>query len=368
MLGFRSEIKGLKRLVVKVGSNVLTDSGGNILPAAISNLCNDLARIISEGIEVVLVTSGAINAGRKYLKSQNCSSIDFQQAASAVGQPVLMSYYNKALSDFHITPAQILLTHEDFNEHQRFLNVRNTLERLLEEKILPVLNENDSVSFAEITVGDNDHLAAMSALIISADLLLLISSTDGLYDRDPADPAAIHFPQIEYNFAQQIDLSSKTSSGRGGMASKLKAVKKAGAAGVPAIIAASIGETPVIRALTEKVGTYFAPLPQKNSAHKSWLIARARNQGKLEVDQGCYQAILNNASLLPAGVKKVCGDFDRGECLTLVFKGQEFAVGLSEYSSREIDGIKGLKSADIESVLGYNIGDEVIHKNNLAKL
>jgi glutamate 5-kinase len=365
-LELRSEIQKLKRIVIKVGSNVITNSEGAI-DEQIAFLAQDCKWLMQQNIEVILISSGAINLGKKYIQYQQ-QDIDVLQAASSVGQPLLFSHYAHALAKHDLKVAQILLTHEDFKDRRRFLNARNTLLRLLKSNIVPILNENDAVSFTEITVGDNDQLAAMTAQMLGADLLLLISSTDGLYSHDPSQPQAIHYPLIEFNqLPAELNTTTKTQAGRGGMKHKLLAVEKVTPLGIPVIIASKDYPHFIRRALSENVGTYFKP--DKKYSHeerKAWLHTTVKNECAIEVDAGAAKALGNHSSLLPSGITEVQGHFNRGDCIAITYHKKIIALGLVEYTSEEFQKIKGKKSQDIQALLGFNISDVVIHKDNLV--
>ena len=315
--------------------------------------------------QVIIVTSGSIQAGQDFLPNYQAQEISHLQAASSIGQPILFSKYSDALKKHNINTAQTLLTHDDFKNRTRFLNARNTLLHLLENNIIPILNENDAISFQEITVGDNDHLAVMAAQMLSVDLILFITSADGLYDRDPKENDSKIIKQIPFSYDfSQLEISSKSSSGRGGMQSKIEAVQKATNSGIECIIAGK-SANPILPILTEQLGTFFEANTEKLSARKAWLLSTTRPNCKLYVDEGCKKAILANASLLPSGILRVEGEFTRGDSVSVCFEDQNLAVGLSEYSSTEIKQIKGLKTSQVSDKLGFCISDEIIHRDNL---
>jgi glutamate 5-kinase len=362
----RSELNSPKRIVVKVGSNVITDANGQLDQQKLHSLCQDMAWCLKNGIQLILISSGAINAGRAKLTSEKNEEIDFLQAASSVGQPILMQTYSKLMEEHSIGTAQILMTHEDFKNRNRFLNARNTLLKLLANNILPILNENDAVSFNEITVGDNDHLAAMTSQMLNADLLLLLTSSDGLYTKDPVLADATPISKVAFGDQLQVDTSTKTIAGRGGMSSKLMAVEKVTPLGIDAIMAGKDFSSPLKRALTEQVGTYFFGNQKLHTyQRKAWLLSTAKPGCYIEVDKGAYQAILNNASLLPKGIIKAHGTFTRGDCVSLIFQGETFALGLVEYNSMETTKLAGQHSDQIKKLLGYDISKVLIHKDNL---
>ena len=366
---FRPQLKNPKRILVKIGSNVLANSDLSLDLNKIKIIVEDLAYLSSNTIEIILVSSGAILAGKKFLNTSKKSAIDYLQAASAIGQPKLMNAYSNYFKNYNLNTAQILLTHDDFNNRQRFLNAKNTLTTLLKNNIIPILNENDTISYNEITVGDNDQLATMVAQMLDVDVILLISSTDGVYSKPPNDFAAEKISFVAFNNNLDfVDTNDITPTGRGGMESKLIAVKKASSLGLPCIIAGKDYEKPIIRALTENVGTYFEAKKLLESINrKSWLMSIVKPSNFLVVDSGCCDALVKkNSSLLPSGIVEVSGNFKRGDCIYIVYNNKIIAVGLCEYESKEIKKIMGKKSCDINSSLGYFISEEIVHKDNLS--
>lgn len=361
----RSEILGPKRIVVKIGSNVISDKNGQIDLSKIEQISEDIFWCISQGLEVILISSGAINAGRFKFAHVN-NEIDFLQAASSVGQPILIQHYANCFKKYGIEIAQILLTHEDFKNRNRFLNAKNTLLKLLENKFLPILNENDAVSFEEITVGDNDHLAAMTAQMLGADLLVILTSTDGLFNKDPSEEGAYKISKVKFEEQLLIETVSKSSSGRGGMKSKLMAIEKVTPIGIHAIVAGKDFINPLKRALSESCGTFFEANQNVKTNHKkAWLLTTAKPGCHIEVDKGAYQAILKNSSLLPKGILNIHGSFSRGDCVAIICEGEHFALGLVEYNAIEVQKIAGKHSREISNYLKIKISDVVIHKDNL---
>jgi glutamate 5-kinase len=365
---FRENIKKFQYLVIKVGSNVITDSNGDLDHSKMETIASDISLLKNAGIKVVLITSGAISAGRKLLSGPK-KQIEILQAQSSIGQPILMNHYASLFHKHQVKVAQLLLTHDDFKNRQRFLNARNTISTLLNHNFVPILNENDAVSFTEITLGDNDHLAAMTAQMIGADLLLLITSSDGLYTDDPSSPHARKLSIVEYgDDLSFISTKSKTPSGRGGMASKLLAVQKVTPLGIEAIIAPKDVTNPIINALTNsQAGSVFRAIPLlKSEQRKAWLVSTQKMDCGIYVDAGAYQALKDQKkSLLPKGILKVKGSFLRGDCIPIYFNELLFALGLVEYSDKEVNLIKGHNSAEIDNLIGHKLTDEVIHKDNL---
>jgi glutamate 5-kinase len=316
------------------------------------------------------VSSGAINSGSSFIApiEEKKMMISYQQAAAAVGQPLLMKAYIDAFALTGSNCAQILVTHEDFKERRRFLNIRNTINHLLENNIIPIINENDTVSFEEITVGDNDQLAVMITEATDAEILILLTQADGLFNKNPNDSDAIRFEVVDFkdNFSG-VKFATKTSVGRGGMDTKLKAVRKLTPNGVDVIIGTFLAESPLIRLLDKKGGTLFKGNPEKQkSKRKSWLSTLVKNNAWVIVDEGCFHAMMKaTASLLPIGIKKVHGPFKRGDVIQVKYKNKTIAIGISEFGHKEMELIKGKKSGEILTLIENSHSKVAIHKDNL---
>ncbi len=364
----------LRRVVVKVGSGLVTESGLGPDPGRIAQLAADLAGALAGRLEVALVSSGAIAAGTIRLGlRERPRSIPEKQAAAAAGQVALMWHYEQAFAAHGVRVAQILLTQDDISSRARYLNARNTLLTLLGFGVLPIVNENDTVAVEEIKVGDNDNLAALVAYLIEADLLVLLSDTDGLYTGDPnRDPLARRIETVETITPEMERVAGAQSLlGTGGMVTKLQAAQKAMAAGIPMVIAD--GRRPgVLGAVLggEPLGTYFRPRADRLTARKRWIAFATPIQGALEVDAGARHALVAfGRSLLPSGVVKVEGEFVAGDAVGVRDPaGHEFARGIVSYDAREVGLLCGAKTSDIERLLGYRMGDEVIHRDNLVIL
>ncbi len=355
-------------VVVKVGTNVLTDDRGTLDRERIQALADQLQRIRASGRKVVLVSSGAIGAGVGRLRlTKRPSELPQLQACAAVGQTALMQLYQECLAPHGCTVAQILLTASDFDSRPRYLNVRNTIRTLFEYDCLPIINENDTVSVAEIRFGDNDHLAAMVTNLLQAPLLIILTSVDGLYDADPR----LHPNAKLVHTVEQIDRSvtdmagiSKSTLGTGGMRSKLRAARLATAAGEAVLMAN--GATPgILDAIfaAQLVGTLFLPHGGNVPARKRWFGFTARPRGSLKVDAGARRALVEKGkSLLPIGVVAVEGEFRKGDVVSILdSEGVEFARGLSNYSSADAVRLSGRKGEQ----LPY---EEIIHRDNLVIL
>ncbi|HLE44831.1 MAG TPA: glutamate 5-kinase [Methylomirabilota bacterium] len=364
----------IRRVVVKVGSGLVADAGIGPDPARIGRLAADLAAIAARPLEVALVSSGAIASGTARLGlRQRPRSIPEKQAAAAAGQVALMWHYERAFAAHGRRVAQILLTQEDISHRARYLNARNTLLTLLGYGVLPIINENDTVAVEEIKVGDNDNLAALVAYLVEADLLVLLSDTDGLYTGDPhRDPTARRIELVETITPEMERLAGAQGPlGTGGMVTKLQAAQKAMAAGIPMVIADG-RHAGVLDAILrgEPVGTYFKPRDDRLTARKRWIAFATPTVGSLEVDAGARRALVERGkSLLPSGVVKVEGEFSAGDAVSVRdAEGREFARGIVNYEARDVARIIGAKTRDIERILGYRVVDEVIHRDDLVIL
>ncbi len=360
-------------VVVKVGTNVLTDDAGTLSRQRLQALADQLQRVRAMGKRVALVSSGAIGAGMGRLNlPRRPTDLRHLQACAAIGQSLLMRAYEECLARYNVPTAQLLLTAGDFDSRARYLNARNTLLSLFEWGCLPIINENDTVSVAEIRFGDNDHLAAMVTNLLQAPLLVLLTSVDGLYATDPTGGRDVGplttVPEID---ARILDMagSSKTSLGSGGMRSKLRAARLATAAGESVLMAN--GNIPDILDrlfAAEPIGTLFLPHGGTVPAWKRWLGYTARPRGRLIVDPGARQAVERGGrSLLPIGIVRVAGTFSKGDVVALCdAEGTEFARGLSNYSSADAERLCGLRTEQIAEVLGALPYEEVVHRDNLV--
>ena len=371
------ELTRVRRLVVKVGSGLITAREAGLDPGRIGALADELAAVRQHGTEVALVSSGAVVAGMARLRLQvRPRSIPEKQAAAAVGQSALMEHYETAFARHGVTVAQILLTQADVSARARYLNARNTLTTLLGYGVVPIINENDTVAVEEIKFGDNDNLSALVAQLIDADLLVLLTDVDGLYTGDPSrDPQARKLDTVEA-VTPEIERLVWSDADRvavGGMATKLQAAQKAAASGVPMVIASGREPGTLARVLRgEPVGTYFPPRGDRLTARKRWIAFAVPPQGRLLVDAGARQALIERGkSLLPSGVVDIEGDFDAGEVVALCAAdgdGKEFARGLVNFDAQELRTIRRAKTAEIEGLLGYKSVDEVVHRDNLVVL
>ena len=371
----RDILNKARRIVIKIGSRVLTHEEDSLDPQVMQQLARQVDRLKKAGREVIIVSSGAVAAGRKALGlAGKPRSIPQKQAAAAVGQSRLMWAYEEAFAPHGHRVAQILLTREDLSDRLRFLNARSTMETLLACGIIPIINENDTVAVDEIKFGDNDNLSALVSNLIEAELLVILTDIDGFYDADPrANPTARLIPLVEgiTRKVEQAAGGSASTVGTGGMVTKLAAAKKAGKSGVPTLMINGRTAGILDRAMAgEEVGTLFLAAKESLTSRKHWIAFTLRPKGRVIVDQGA-QAVLarEGRSLLPSGVLRVEGEFDRGDCVRVCDpEGVEFARGIVDYSHREIGKVAGRRSIEIENLLGYRYEDEIIHRDNLVIL
>jgi glutamate 5-kinase len=366
------------RIVVKLGTSLLTGGRDHLDEAVMSSLVRQIARLHEQGLELVVVSSGAIAAGRYKLGlTKEIRGIPFKQVLASVGQGRLMNFYEQLFEQHNITVAQALLTKADLSDRAGYLNARNTLLALLELRVLCIVNENDVVAVDEIEgarFGDNDNLSAMVANLVDADLLLLLTDIAGLYTADPHhDPNARLIPQVERIDSEIEHLAAGTAShlGTGGMITKIEAAKLATACGVTVVVAGGREPDIILRlAAGEALGTSFLPETSRLESRKRWMLSGLSVMGKLVVDSGAALALKNqNRSLLAAGIRQVEGDFQRGDIVNICDpEGVRIGRGITNYSSRDIETIKGSRSDKIITLLGYDYGSEVVHRNNLVVL
>jgi glutamate 5-kinase len=372
----RQEVVALARtVVVKIGTNVLTDADGTLDRARVQSLADQVQRLRSADRKVVLVSSGAIGAGVGELGlGKRPTDLRHLQACAAVGQSVLMRAYQEALASHNVHTAQLLLTASDFDHRARYLNVRNTILNLLEWDCLPIINENDTVSVAEIRFGDNDHLAAMVTNLLQAPLLVLLTNVDGLYSADPASDANAQLlstvPLIDGDVTGFAG-ASKSALGIGGMRSKLRAARLCTAAGESVLMANGTLPNVLDRLFAaEPLGTLFLPHGGTLPAWKRWIGYTARPRGKLVTDAGARSAVeTKGGSLLPIGVVQVFGTFGKGDVVALCdTAGSEYARGLCNFSAADAEKIRGLRTDQIADVLGAIPYEEIVHRDNLVVL
>ncbi len=365
------------RIVAKLGTNVLTAGGHRLDLAVMATLVGQVARLRERGVQVAIVSSGAIAAGRHRLGVRGeARDVPQRQVLAAVGQPDLMYAYQQLFSWHGLTVAQTLLSRRDLADRQGYLNARNTLLALLELGVVPIVNENDVVAVEEIegsSIGDNDTLSALVANLVDADLLVILTDTEGLYTADPyRDPQARLIRRVErIDEAVERLAGASHGPGRGGMATKIQAAKLATASGTHVVIASGHSPDVLVRAAAgEEVGTFFPATGDRLESRKRWMLSGLSWRGSIVIDEGAVRALRGGkASLLPAGVLGAQGDFQRGDVVAIVDPhGRRVACGIVNYSASEVEAIKGLHSERIVEVLGYAYGQEVVHRDNLVLL
>lgn len=392
-------LRRARRVVVKIGSQILSSSAG-IEENRLRGLVRELAELHERKKEIVVVSSGAVAAGMTRLgRKERPKSIPEKQALAAVGQIRLMALYERAFSKFDKCVAQVLLTADDLANRQRYINAKHTFQVLLGSSIIPIVNENDTVAVEEMKFGDNDHLSALVATLLEADLLVILSDVEGVYDKDPrahrdaqlialiSEPRGIRHAISDDSLSSignsvsittptsalnMIGGASMTSVGTGGIVTKLGAAEEAAAAGIPTFITSGLrdGALGKVFDAKEQVGTLILPEENRLPSRKHWIAYNLKPGGELVVDQGAYDAVVQKGkSLLPSGLKEVRGAFGVGECVRcLNLAGKEFARGLVNYSAQELNRIRGLHTSRIEKVLGYKAYEEIIHRDDLVVL
>ena len=364
------------RSVVKLGTSTLTNGTLHLSPPLLIELARQISQLQSVGHQVVLVSSGAIAAGHEHLDFPPLpKDIPAKQMLAAIGQPRLMATYEQIFALYDMRVAQILLTRRDLESRHRYLNARNTLIALMEHKVIPIVNENDTVATDEIRVGDNDNLSALVANLVDADWLILLTDQPGLYTADPRmHPDALLVEEITSREFEpelwQAAGSGGQGLGTGGMTTKLQAADLARRSGACCVIAAGKEPNVLLRvAEGEKIGTRFPPLASSMESRKRYILSARQAPGQLIVDDGAAKALRRGASLLPVGLTAVSGTFERGDTVRVVVSDAiEIARGIVNYDSPDLVQIVGCPSDKIESILGYHFGDEVIHHNDLVLL
>ena len=372
MNGFRQDSSQYRRVVVKIGTSNLTQGSAAINRDQIGRYADQIAALLSADIQAMVVTSGARAAGLERLNAgPDTAATRTKQVLTSIGQARLAGYWDQAFAEHGAAMGQILLTRHEIEDPVSYLNIQDTLGALLERRIVPVINENDVVATSRLRVGDNDSIAAMVAVMMQADLLLILTETDGLYSKDPnRHPDAEHLKTVPVVDGRIRAMAGDTSSdqGTGGMTTKLEAAQRAQRAGVDTIIADGARDRIVPRIVLdrEELGT-LVPGLGNILQNRQRRILTAVPAGTIQVDMGARNALVNRGtSLLPAGIKGVDGSFRRGEIVRLsLLDGQEFARGISRYASAELEAIKGVQSSQIASLLGYDYGAEAIHRNDL---
>ena len=366
-------LKSARRIVVKVGSSLIVeaDSRGPAL-SWMASLAEDIASLRSGGRQIILVSSGAIALGRGRLGLEKNARLDEKQAAAAVGQSLLMQAWEQALSPLGMIPAQLLLTRDDTERRRRWLNARATVEALLKLGAVPVVNENDTVATEEIRYGDNDRLAARTAQLARADLLILLSDVDGLYTDDPRrHHDATHLPLVDALTPEILAMAGGANAeadvGTGGMATKLEAARIARSAGCATLIVSGLVPRPIAAVGTGARATLITAPATPMAAYKSWIAGSLEPAGSLMVDPGAAEALCAGRSLLASGVRRVEGRFDRGDCVRVTGEaGESLGVGLAAYAAEEMERIRGRHSGEIEAIVGYKGPGVAIHRDDLV--
>ncbi|HIJ21419.1 MAG: glutamate 5-kinase [Gammaproteobacteria bacterium] len=369
----RMQISNAKLAVIKFGSAILTNDGEGLATEAIRGWVEQIVSLRQSGVNVILVSSGAVAEGMKRLgMDHRPHAIHELQAAAAVGQTGLVQAYEACFSRHQLHTAQILLTHDDLSNRQRYLNARSAIRTLLEMGVVPIVNENDTVAIDEIRLGDNDTLAALVANLIEADLLVILTDQQGMYDADPrSNPEAQLLQQVEADDPQLDQMAGAVSGvlGRGGMETKVKAARLAARSGTATIIAPGRVDGVLVQIFQQQmVGTLFLPGQQQLVARKRWLLGQLQMCGSLVVDGGAANVLRGSGrSLLAVGIRSVEGRFQRGDLVSLkTEKGEEVARGLVNYSAEDIRKIAGQSSDRIEGLLGYVDEEEVVHRDNMV--
>lgn len=360
-----------RRVVIKIGSALLTDDAGKVDRAWLGGIAEDIASLRAAGQDVLVVSSGAIAIGSGILGiDRRRVRLDELQAAAAAGQVQLVHAYQDVLSEHDIAVAQVLLTLDDTEDRRRFINAKGTLARLLAHGVLPVINENDTVATEEIRYGDNDRLAARVAQMVMADGLLLLSDVDGMYTSDPRrHNGAEHIAEVDSISDGMLAMAGESHSkfGSGGMATKLQAARIATRSGCSTIVASGAVVRPIDALIKGARYTIFHARGTPAAARKQWLTGALEVRGKLQLDQGAVMALAGGSSLLPVGVVKVVGNFSRGDPVALInMDGEELGRGLAGYESNEAVKITGCRTAEIESRLGYPGRSAMVHRNDLV--
>ncbi len=371
----RSELRRARVVVLKVGTSLLAPPEGGVHARRFGDLAADVAGALADGYRVALVSSGAVGLGvRRLGLARRPEAIPEKQAAAAVGQIDLCRRYERAFARHGLHVGQVLLTHAGLADRERFLNARRTLHTLLDNAVVPIINENDTVATEELRFGDNDQLAALVVNAIGADLLILLTDVDGLHDRPPQQPGAVRvreLDQVTQALLERTTGADATRLSRGGMRSKLEAARAAARFGVPTVIASGRARGVLRRVLAgDDVGTLVAPQPRALSSRKHWIAFSLRPRGALELDSGAVRALVERGrSLLPIGIVRVEGGFGVGDAVRCLGPdGGEVARGLAAYAATEVELIKGHSTRRIPELLGYSNGDEVIHRDDLVLL
>jgi len=358
-------MKNVRRMVVKIGTAALSTADGQLDVNRVASIAGQVNSLVCSGYEVVIVTSGAIGAGMAELELANRpTALPQLQAAASVGQSRLIEAYNQSFRKHGHHAAQVLLTRDDFNNRTRYLNVRNAINAMFAMKAIPVINENDAVSIDEIKFGDNDELSAHVALLLGADLLVLLSVVDGLLD---GEHRVIPLVKRIDESISRLDRGTKTAGGTGGMTTKLNAASLATSAGIATVVASGVKPDVLTQILAgEGVGTFFAPNSRKAPSRKCWFASRI-TRGTITVDEGARRALVSlGKSLLPSGIVSIAGKFEKGDAVKIAGPdGNVFAHGLTNLSSADLSAVRGMRTQNVRKTLGPTAYEEAVHRDNL---
>ena len=365
-------LKNSKIIVIKIGSSLLVNNKKEIRKKWLSSFAKDIKKLKTKSKKIIIVSSGAIALGCKKMNYEKSNlKLDKSQAIASVGQIELMNLFSQTFSKFKLNISQILLTLEDTEERRRSINAKRTFENLFELDYIPIVNENDTIATTEIKYGDNDRLASRVAQITNADTLILLSDVDGLFNKNPKlfKDAKLIKKVNDFKDLKDINIKGKTEFGKGGMNTKIEAAKICNLAGCNMIIANGLYLNPIDQIEKKNDCTLFISKISKLQARKKWIISSVSPKGELTIDEGAKKALINGKSLLAAGIKKVSGKFNKGDHIKIIdIKRNEFARGLSSFSSEEINKILGCHSNEIGKILGYISKSEVVHKDDMVKI
>ena len=365
-------LKNSKIIVIKIGSSLLVNNKKEIRKKWLSSFAKDIKKLKTKSKKIIIVSSGAIALGCKKMNYEKSNlKLDKSQAIASVGQIELMNLFSQTFSKFKLNISQILLTLEDTEERRRSINAKRTFENLFELDYIPIVNENDTIATTEIKYGDNDRLASRVAQITNADTLILLSDVDGLFNKNPKlfKDAKLIKKVNDFKDLKDINIKGKTEFGKGGMNTKIEAAKICNLAGCNMIIANGLYLNPIDQIEKKNDCTLFISKISKLQARKKWIISSVSPKGELTIDEGAKKALINGKSLLAAGIKKVSGKFNKGDHIKIIdIKRNEFARGLSSFSSEEIIKILGCHSNEIGKILGYISKSEVVHKDDMVKI
>ena len=361
----------INRVVIKIGSRLLSDERGKIKEDFFVKLGSQLNSIKENVSDISIVSSGSIAYGKARMGIVgNNITIPQKQALASIGQSHLIRNYEKYLEKIGLRVSQILLTAEDLSNRRRFINAKNTFDSLFKYRVIPVVNENDTVTVEEIKFGDNDNLSAQVAVLAEADLLIILTNVDGVYKSDPRDDPNVELygciKNINRKFIKKFSMKP-SRLGTGGMYTKLEAAYKASLRGIPTVIANGNDNGILNRIISgENVGTLILPADERMKQKKYWMAVISRPKGQIYVDEGAFNALKRGKSLLPSGIVKVDGNFIRGDTVAILYNKDEVAKGITDYNSGEIEKIKGHKSSEINDILGYSYSDEIIHRDKMV--